>query len=863
MISFISWYLLITLVGWLAFPLAYRLLPHLSDRGFALTRAFGLLLWGFSFWLLVSFRLLQNTSGGILFALVLLAAISALAMRGRWQELRAWIQQNRRQVLVTEVLFLAAFILWAVVRTMNPDISGTEKPMELAFINAILRSPTFPPHDPWLSGYAISYYYFGYVMVAMLTKLSGVSSGVAFNLAVALWFALTAVSAYGVLYSLLARYFTDVQEAGKQAVARGAALLAPLFLLIVGNLEGFLEMLHAKGIFWQQTGDGWQSSFWSWLNIQELVNPPNLPLSWAPQRPGGIWWWRASRVLQDFNLQHQGEEVIDEFPFFSYLLADLHPHVLAMPFVLLAVGLALNFYFYAWQNLLPEISLGQWTRLWAKDVQPSFFDTRIGAWLRTPGFWLAAVVMGGLAFINTWDFPIYVALFAAAFVLARFQQDGWNIHRIWEFLEIIVVLMAAGVLLYLPFYFGFSSQAGGFLPSLSYFTRGTAFWIMFGSLLIPILAWMVYLWIGRGGWKAAGMGLKFSAVIIFGLWFFSFLLAALIMTVLSGSARFGALAGLFLNKQGAASASQLLGGSFMNRLVSPGMWLTMLLVLTLVWGLFAAYRSKRNEEAAGDETAGSDHPVSSNKGTANMFVLLLVLLGCGLVVVPEFIYLRDQFGTRMNTIFKFYFQTWVVWSLSAAYASVLIWQALKNRWKWIVQLGWVVVLLMGLAYPIFGLWYKTGHFQTSGMTLDGNAFLERYQPDEMKAIQWLDQADPGVVSEAVGGSYSEYARVSMLSGQPTVLGWTGHESQWRGGSKEMGSREADITRLYQTADWNEALSILQEYKIRYVYVGSLERGTYHVREEKFQANLKPVYQNQSVIIYEVPDSDLIQNEAGG
>ena len=94
---------------------------------------------------------------------------------------------------MVEILFFLAFAFLAFVRAGNPEIVGTEKPMELAFINAILRSPTFPPHDPWLSGYAISYYYFGYVMTAMLAKATGTLGSVAFNLMLALVFALSAV----------------------------------------------------------------------------------------------------------------------------------------------------------------------------------------------------------------------------------------------------------------------------------------------------------------------------------------------------------------------------------------------------------------------------------------------------------------------------------------------------------------------------------------------------------------------------------------------------------------------------------------------------------------------------------------------
>ncbi|HSV85632.1 MAG TPA: DUF2298 domain-containing protein, partial [Levilinea sp.] len=358
MTDFIAWYLLITLAGWITFPLAFRLLPLLPDRGFALARSLGLLLWGFGFWLLTSLGVLQNDSGGMLMGLAILAGLSAWSLRGEYRsEVIAWLRAKKGLVITAEILFLAAFGLWAFIRAGDPNILGTEKPMEMAFINAILRSPGFPPNDPWLSGYSISYYYFGYVMIAMLTRLSGVEPGVGFNLAISSWFALTAVASYGVVYSLLSAYAAQSGAAGRRIGARGWALLGPFFLLIVSNVQGFLEMLHARGIFWQQGVDGtWQSGFWRWLNMPEVCAPPTLPLSWIPERTAGIWWWRASRVIQDYDMSHVarmargeqcvlGREVIDEFPFFSYYLADLHPHVLVMPFALLAVGLALHLYF--------------------------------------------------------------------------------------------------------------------------------------------------------------------------------------------------------------------------------------------------------------------------------------------------------------------------------------------------------------------------------------------------------------------------------------------------------------------------------------------------------------------------------------
>ncbi len=131
-------------------------------------------------------------------------------------------------------------------------------------------------------------------------------------------------------------------------------------------------------------------------------------------------------------------------------------------------------------------------------------------------------------------------------------------------------------------------------------------------------------------------------------------------------------------------------------------------------------------------------------------------------------------------------------------------------------------------------------------------YFERQSPDEMAAIEWLKTAPVGVVAEAVGGSYTEFARVATLSGKPNVLGWPGHESQWRGGAEEMGTRQSDIERLYRTGDWTEAQNILRQYHVRYVYVGPLERSAYGVNENKFQRYLEPVFQQGQVTIYEVP-----------
>lgn len=828
----LPWYLAVLLAGWLAFPLVYRLLPFLPDRGYTLSRPVGLLLWGFLYWLLASLHLLQNDLGGVVFALLLVGALSAATLgRSGWRELRAWLSQRRALWVTAEVLFVLAFLGWSLVRAVGPEASGTEKPMELAFINAILHSESFPPQDPWLSGYAISYYYFGYVMVAMLARITGISGAVAFNLGGSSWFALAGLAAFGLLANLLAlRGSARTPGSAMRGSALAGGLLAPLFLLLVSNLEGFLEMLHARGLFWQQdasAGGNLTSTFWKWLDIQELVNPPALPFGWQPERPGGIWWWRASRVLQDYDLGGGSREIIDEFPFFSFYLADLHPHVLAMPFVLLAIGLALNLFLRTRAGQDEPISL---------------------AWLRRPDLWLAAVALGGLSFLNTWDFPIYLALFGAAFGLARYQRDGWQARLFVEVAALVGAVGIVGIMLYLPFYAGFASQAKGLLPSLVFFTRGVHFWVMFGSLLLPITGWLLFSWRRwpqKLQWKN---GLLFAAAVTGGLWLLSILVGL-------GMAARGDVLGIY----GAVPGDNLILQSIIRRLLQPGTWLTLFVLVTICWAMLAA-RDVSPGMAASDRSPedAANEPVAlvlADNLHSERFVLLLVLLGCGLALFPEFFYLFDQFGWRMNTIFKFYFQAWMIWSLAAAYSLAVLLSEVRGRAaSAVLSAGSLALLAASLAYPFFGLVERLSNADFSQLSLDGAAAIARYNPDEMDAIRWLSQAPRGVVAEAVGGSYTGYARVSTFSGQPAVLGWPGHESQWRGGAAEIGSREPDLELLFRANRWEQVLEVLQRYQIRYIFVGGLERGKYRVNEAVYDQYLKNVFENQQVTIYEVPQT---------
>ncbi|HEX9921676.1 MAG TPA: DUF2298 domain-containing protein, partial [Anaerolineae bacterium] len=205
----VIWWLIISIFGLVGWLVAFSLLCNLPDRGFAFARPVGLLLTGYILWLGGTFRLLQNSVGGSLVALVLVLAIGLIWQRQQRSpgslSMLAWLRREWRYVVSVELMYHVAFAGWVIFKAYNPNIetAGGEKWMEIAFINGTLRSDYFPPQDPWLSGFGISYYYFGYVFMAMVTRLTGLVSTIAFNLYIPTLFAMTLTAAFGIIANLV------------------------------------------------------------------------------------------------------------------------------------------------------------------------------------------------------------------------------------------------------------------------------------------------------------------------------------------------------------------------------------------------------------------------------------------------------------------------------------------------------------------------------------------------------------------------------------------------------------------------------------------------------------------------------------
>ncbi len=783
MIHLFIWWLLVQLLGIIALPLTSILFRNLPDRGYAFGKALAILIVSFILWLAAYAHILPNSRWAILLIIALLAVGSLILFIRRRHEIAGFISENRGVIIATEAIFLLSFVLYAWVHAYSPDISFGEKPMDFAFFNGILRSEYFPPVDPWLSGHSISYYHFGYLMMATLTKTAGTAPAIAFNISLSLIFALTAIGAFSIVYNLV-----RLSRGGFKA-AIGFGLVALGFLLMLGNLMGVLDLLYAHG--WGSEG------FWDWVGIAGRDQPYHSA-HWYPT--AHWWWWGATRVINTLTpgVEWGLDYTITEFPFFSFIFADLHPHLMALPFVLLNLALCLQI-----MNSSTSFGLDWLRRNWPKLL-------------------VFAICLGALGFINTWDLPTYILLFIFAALIGAYLARGRIDSRLLRDVGIFcLVLIACAVLFYLPFYLKVQTEIKGLGLVNNIDTQPFHFFIFWGLFLFVTISFILA--------QAWGLVRKLFSPWQHILWAILIpLLPLAIWTVWA-----------LLTEDGNLSI--------------PEKWWHVLPLLAAL-SLILLIVMKRSQRAVKPEN-------SSEKASLFVILLLftgfLLLMGLELFYVRDPHGIR-----RMNTMFKGYYQVWVFMTLASAFGlywlasrwrpATLLRKLGRASW-WAV----CVVLVAGsLIYPIAATITFTGSFGGEP-TLNGLAFVERSRPSEYEAIQWLNSNVKGtpVIVEAAGEDLGEgYFQISGRTGLPTVLGPSGKERLWRGSDILFRGRKEDINLIYQSEDVSQVQELLEKYEVSYVYVGHLEREKYGDEVgEKFADFMDVAFENEGVTIFKVSD----------
>ena len=827
----VVWLLWAQALALLALPLSLAVFKALPDRGYLLAKPLGILATAYVAWLFASLHWMPFSRGSVLLAALLLASVSAMVVYTRRVDIAAFFRENLRLVAVGEAVFMASFAVFLLLRAANPDLwhpyTGGEKPMEMAYLNAIARSTYMPPYDPWFAGGYINYYYFGQFIVASLVKVTGITTEVAFNLAVPLFFALTTSAVFSLAYNLSEGARRGMGRTGGRTWAIVAGLAGAFFVAVMGNLDGAVQL-----------GQGFAKA---------LIHG---------QPFGEFDFWRSSRFILPGD--PPGYE-ITEFPFFTFLFADLHAHMMAMPFALLSLGLALN--------LALRIKEG------------------VGIASRVACLLALALAVGSLRAINTWDFPTYLAFGALAVLIGEYAGSS---RRISVALAARVILQAAFLywattLLFAPFIDNYRSFADG---------------VFLSRWQTPLYAY-----------------LGIHSVFIF-----------LAISFLAYAGR-SHLQPLFRRVAGLA-ASDGVNGHADGQATKPGKALRLALAVGLPLAAVVALALSGYATVAflllllAPTVALGWRWAASGKDTFGVFALAMLATALSIGIMVEVVTIKGDIA-RMNTVFKFYLQAWVLMGVASAY---LLWRlgpvALRGeptnpaipaeagihspahaepvepreprqgprmglgrarvmRWAWAALLAFL--LIGSSVYTVAGTQDRLRErFQPLPLTLNGMAYMEnaRYSFDrgrgseelkgEYDAIQWLRgdaiQGSP-VVLEGQGELYrSLHGRVAIYTGLPTVLGWDNHQSQQRGYGPVIGDRIRDIRRIYSTESVEEAMRLLGEYRVEYVYVGEIERHYYPERGlDKFSRipGAELAYSNPTVEIYRVASASMRLETSGG
>ncbi|MDP6508750.1 MAG: DUF2298 domain-containing protein [Chloroflexota bacterium] len=850
----VAWYALVLLAGLAAWPLVALALGRLPDGGYFAARPLGLLLVVYPGWLLASLRWTPFGRGPLLGGLLTLVALGVavgwLTRRRLWRTIKgAW-----PAMAIGEAVFLGAFLFLLSIRMANPDLwhttFGGEKPMDFAHLNAMLRTDYFPPYDPWWAGGYINYYYFGQLYTAGPARLLGIPAEVAYNLGLPAMFALAA----GTVYSFGFNLWRGVGWGWRGAV--GVGLLAVALTLLLGNLDSLVQLFQIAGQ--RAGGDA--------TGLAALAQVPGTLL-------GGSFaadfdFWRPTRVI---------EHTVNEFPYFTFLYGDLHPHLLDLAFTLV--------------TLLGVVAL-----VLAPGATRT--DGRTAGWLgggRMAPLLLIAVTLGVHRVVNPWDFPTYLILAAFGLMYSIWRGSGrlsWSL-LLWPAVA-AGALMVVSLLLFAPFHENFEVFFSGTEP-----TPGTTplnrYLLLFGMFFLILFSFAGLSFAPRRvrGWYSAGLRVALVSPVrllryvrlagtlgrwrrLPARWVLAFPALALAVLVIGAA---GGQAWSTPGVQGALIAAGLgvpvlwlIGGGR----VPPVPWLVILPAVILFYALIGdlawstrAFQPVAIALAVAAALKNRDHPLR--------FVPMALLAGALLLTtLPEWVTLEGDIG-RLNTVFKTYFQAWVLLSLASAVALPQLVGAVRRRWG-----GWFSItggaLLAAIAIGIFGAaLYPLGatpvkidlRIAHTEATLDGFAYMEEGSfPDrgveielrhDRDAFRWIMANIPGrpTVLEASVDIYRWGSRVSINTGLPTVLGWDWHEKQQRWPyDHAVDTRRRDIELAYNTRSEDEFRAVLERYDVDLVYVGELERAYYPGGglakfDDLVGRGLEVIYENAAVRIYRV------------
>ncbi len=719
------WYLVLMTASWAFAPLTRFMARGLPDRGAAIARPVALLALLYPTWLLSSVDLIPFTTAALWMTILLGGLVGWLiAFRAGAIE-RRWI----RSLLTAELIALLAFAAYVWLRGYTPAILGTEKPMDIAMLASSTRAITMPPTDPWYAGQPVNYYYLGYAIYGSITRLTAIPATVGFNLALATTFSMTVTAAAGLGFNIVRRWLSHHRSVMAGAVGGFAVALA-------GNLYAPLRLVRTPSATWHA---------WWWDTAVGIG-------------------WRSSRIVCDGPrltnaCRAPSVETINEFPSFSFLLGDLHPHVMALPFTIAVMSLAIGL------------------------VQRGGTVSDVMRWGRTLGavrIALIGAMVGSLYALNSWDYPTFLLLSMAAL------WAGTRGERTRDRGLAIMLLISISVVAWLPFIRQFAPPTAGDVTQLPGVIQR-----------LPALPGLL-----------TAVGVQRTAHTSVGEFLTIFGIPYLVCWWLLITRR---------GKDGRATIARpeldppVIG--FCLVLATVAILIPMPLLIICGLPLLLAVARLRADLAPTPRTVATT----------------LFATGLSLVLLTECFFLQDTFGDRMNTLFKVYYQVWTLFGIATGVSVMTLWREARPRRlaRPALALFGLAALIASVAYPVLASRQWTAGAEWSG--LDGLAYSDTSAPDERAAIEWLrrNAVATDVIAEAPGCSYQPngelpFDRASAYSGVPTVIGWQGHEKQWRSGQPALlfgiSTRIRDIAAIFDAPE----SPLVTQYGVSLLYVGRYE-----------------------------------------
>ena len=720
--AFLKWWVALLLLGIGFLPLTGRLFSSFRDGGWLISKVLGIAGSGFLTWFLVCCNLTVFTVPvclGITVAAVLLiwcVSIGGKLIGEKTQRRKSTLEcrYETGAVLDGELLFTLFFLIWTYFAGFHPAAYGTEKFMDYGFMMAMMRSDTLPAKDLWYAGGTLNYYYGGQYFAVFLTKLTGTQVAQTYHL----MRTMVAGFAYALPFTLVRQMVLDIREREvkhREGLAVLGGVLAGAGVSLAGNMH--------------------------YVVVGKFL-PLIRKLFQLPEGDYTYWFPNSTRYIGYYPAGN--DKTIHEFPSYSFVLGDLHAHVVNVMFVLTVICLI-----YA---MVQKYKQGVY---FSGEKQPEtynkkFYRSIIIEALLEPYVWMFSFFIGLFHWTNYWDFVIY-------FVMGGFGIIYCNYLKFSCFENQKQRLKMTGIV----------------------------------SLLHAVWVWI---W---GGIFALPFTLQFETMVN--------------------------------------------GVAFAQNHSRPYQW-------WLIWGLpflvavfymICVFRDRKNGEIL---------PESSD-----FFGVILGVSAIGLIWIPELVYVRDIYEkeyARSNTMFKLTYQAFIMFGILMGYAFVRLWMEKKHIIrKMIVSVGFVCFAgcccYIGTAvHAWFGQVWNPKQYQG----LDATAFLEKKFSEDAQAIRWLNANIEGnsVVLEANGDSYSDFERVSSMTGLPTILGWYVHEWLWRGGTEELNQRSGLVAEVYTSDDEAMIRSILEEYQVKYIFVGKMEREKYENLNEAMLKSLgKIVFQDEN------------------